>query len=81
MIASGVMPGAQQRERLRPVADVDDRLRRDDADVRFGPEHAVADGEDARLHRAADLAGRGVVAEDRERARPEDPEDRPGRCG
>ena len=59
--------GAEQRERLRSVADVDDGLRRGDADVRFGPQHAVADREDARLYRAADFAGVGVVAENRER--------------
>ena len=56
-------PRAQQRERLRPVADVDDRLRRRDADARLAPQHAVADGEHARLHGRAQLAGRGVVAE------------------
>ena len=71
MIASGVMPGAQQRERLRAVAHIDDRLRRGDADIGFGPEHAVADREDARLHGPAELAGRRVVAEDGKRACPE----------
>src|SRR5262245_34797775 len=56
----------EQRERLRSVAHIDDGLRGRDAHVRFGPEYAVADGKDARLHRAADLAGGGVVAKDRE---------------
>ena len=32
----------QQIERLRPVADVDDRLRRGHAGVGVGPQHAVA---------------------------------------
>ena len=67
MIASGFIPCAQQRDRLRPVADVDDGLRRRRARAGFGPQHAVADAEHARLHRAADLAGGRVVAEDRER--------------
>ena len=57
----------EQREALRPVAHVDDRLRRDHADAGLRPEHAVADGEHARLHRAANLTGGRVVAEDRER--------------
>jgi tetratricopeptide (TPR) repeat protein len=59
-------PSAQQLQRLRPVAHVDNRLCRGDADVGFGPEHAVPDREHARLHRPADLAGFRVVAEDRE---------------
>src|SRR5262249_27054845 len=63
-----LLPLAQERERLRPVAHVDDRLRRGDADARFGPEHAVADGEDARLDGSAELARVGIVAEDGERA-------------
>ena len=58
--------GAQQGDRLRAVADVDDRLRRRRADAGFGPQHAVADGEDARLHCPADLAGRRIESENRE---------------
>ena len=61
-------PLAQQRERFRPVADVDDRLGRRDAGLGVGPQHAVADREDARLHGAADLARRRIEAENRERA-------------
>ncbi len=60
---------AQQRERLRAVADVDDRLRGRHTDIRFGPEDAVADREDARLHGAADLTRRRIVAKDGEGAR------------
>ena len=59
--------GAQQRDRLRPVADVDDGLGGGRADAGLGPQHAVADGEHARLHRAADFAGGRVEAENRER--------------
>jgi hypothetical protein len=59
---------AQQRERLRTVAHVHDRLRRGDADARLGPEHAVADGKHARLHGGADFARVRVVAEDGKRA-------------
>ena len=66
MIAAGAIPALQQRNRLRPVADVDDGLRGRGADAGFGPQHAVADREHARLHRAADFAGGRVVAEDRE---------------
>jgi len=44
---------AEQRERLWSIADVDDRLRCDNADACLGPQHTVADGEDARLHGAA----------------------------
>ena len=61
------MPGAQQRDRLRPVAHVDDRLRGRGADAGLGPQHAVADREHPRLHRAADLAGGRIEAENRER--------------
>jgi hypothetical protein len=59
-------------ERLRAVADVDDRLCRGDSDAGFGPQHAVADGEDARLNGAAQLSSGGVIGENGERA------DRPG---
>src|SRR6185369_5036354 len=41
----GLLAFAQERDRLRTVAHVHDRLRRRDADVGFGPQHAVADGE------------------------------------
>ena len=61
----GRQPLAQKRQGLRPVADVDHGLRGDGADARLGPEHAVADREDARLHSSADLARLGVEAEDR----------------
>src|SRR5690606_32096222 len=56
----------EQRNRLRAVAHVDDRLCRDGADAGLCPEHAVADGEDARLDGAADFAGGRVVAENGE---------------
>jgi hypothetical protein len=59
---------AQQLDRARAVADVDDRLGGRDAGIGVGPQHPVADREDARLHGAADFAGRRVEAEDRERA-------------
>ena len=58
----------QQRERLASIADIHDRLRRGDADVGVGPEDAIADGEDARLHRAADFAGEWIEPENRKRA-------------
>ena len=61
-------PARSSCQRLRPVADVDDRLRRRDADIGVGPEDAVADREHARLHGAAHFAGRRIVAEDRERS-------------
>ena len=66
MIASGVSALLQQRDAFRPVADVDDRLRGDDAGVGIGGQHA-GEREHARLHGAADFAGLRVVAEDRKR--------------
>jgi hypothetical protein len=59
---------AQQRERLRTVADVDDCLRSGHARIGLGPENAVAYRKHTRLHGPADLTGGRVVAEDREGA-------------
>ena len=67
MIASGDMPGPQQRQSFGAVTHVDNRLRRDDADAGLAPEHAVPDREDPRLHGAANLPRRRIKAENRER--------------
>ena len=65
-MSAGARPFFRSCSALGPVADVDDRLRRDHADFGLSPEDAVADREHPRLHGPADLAGRRVVAEDRE---------------
>ena len=58
----------QQLERLRPVADVDNRLRRRRADVGVGPEDAVAGRKHTRLDGTAYLAGRRIETKDRKRS-------------
>ena len=57
---------AKQLDCARTVANVDNRLRCRGADAGLCREHAVADCEDARLHRAADLTSCRIVREDRE---------------
>jgi hypothetical protein len=59
---------SEQLEGLRAVADVHNRLRRGNSDVRIGPQHPVADGEHARLHRTADFTALRVETENRKRA-------------
>src|SRR5262249_14377047 len=54
----------EQRQRLRPIADVHNRLRSHRSHVSLGPQHSVADREDARLYGPADLAGVRIEAED-----------------
>src|SRR5262249_52758688 len=64
-----LQPLPQEIERLRAIADVDDRLRRGDANRGIGPQHAVASREHARLYGAADFAGCRIEPENRERSR------------
>src|SRR5262245_28169476 len=47
----------EQRQRLRAVADVHNRLRSHRSYISLGPQHSIADREDARLHCPTDLAG------------------------
>src|SRR5215813_15529696 len=54
----------EQSQRLLAIADIHNRLRGGRSDAGLGPEHAVADREDARLHSPSDLAGVRVEAED-----------------
>ena len=56
---------AQQRQPVGPVARVRVRLRRDRADVRFGPRDDRADREELRLHGDAPLPGLQVAGDDR----------------
>ncbi len=60
-------PVAQQREPVGPVARVRVRLRRDRADVRLGPRHDRADGEELRLRRHPPLPRLEVAGADRVR--------------
>src|SRR4029453_2788560 len=55
----------EQRQRLRAIADVYNRLRRHRSHISLGPQHSVADREDARLHGPADFAGVRIETEDR----------------
>ena len=57
----------QQVESLRPVARIGVGLGRDRADVRLGPRHDRADGEELRLHGDSPLRGVEVAAGDRVR--------------
>ena len=63
MMASGLRPARSSCSALRAIADIDNRLGGRDADIGLSPENAIADGEHARLHGAADLAGGRVEAE------------------
>src|SRR5262245_62354105 len=54
----------EQRQRLRAIADVHNRLRSRRSHISLGPQHSVANREDARLHGPADLAGVRIETED-----------------
>jgi hypothetical protein len=63
----GLQALAQQLESLRAIADIHNRLGRGRAHAGLGPEHAVADREHARLHRAAEFTRLRIKPEDRKR--------------
>ena len=62
------LAGAQKIESELSVGRIDEALRRHRADPGFRPRHDLPDGEPVRLNGDADLSGRRVAGDDRERA-------------